>query len=50
MLATLLLAGGVTLTLPESVEVKGLEKLRETASHLGLQDFLAFIESQIGRD
>ena len=32
------------------VEVKGLEKLRETASKLGLQDFLAFIEQNISID
>ena len=32
------------------VEVKGLEKLRETASKLGLQDFLAFIEQNISVD
>ena len=32
------------------VEVKGLEKLRETASKLGLQDFLAFIENNISID
>jgi hypothetical protein len=29
------------------VEVKGLEKLRATATELGLHDFLAFIESRI---
>ena len=32
------------------VEVKGLQKLRETASGLGLQDFLAFLESHLGTD
>jgi DNA-directed RNA polymerase sigma subunit (sigma70/sigma32) len=32
------------------VEVKGLEKLREVASGLGLQDFLAFVEQNISID
>ena len=32
------------------VEVKGLEKLRETATNLGLQDFLAFVEQNISID
>ena len=32
------------------VEVKGLEKLRETASSLGLQDFLEFVEQNISID
>lgn len=32
------------------VEVKGLQKLRETSADLGLQDFLAFLENHIGLD
>lgn len=32
------------------VEVKGLEKLREVSSSLGLQDFLAFVEQNISID
>ena len=32
------------------VEVKGLQKLRETAERLGLQDFLNFLESHIASD
>jgi hypothetical protein len=32
------------------VEVKGLQKLRESAADLGLQDFLAFLENNIGLD
>ncbi len=32
------------------VEVKGLQKLRETAEGLGLQDFLQFLENNIGLD
>ena len=32
------------------VEVKGLEQLRETAADLGLQGFLNFIETHLGRD
>tara|TARA_B100000674_G_C37040340_1_gene558234 strand:+ start:71 stop:325 length:255 start_codon:yes stop_codon:yes gene_type:complete len=32
------------------VEVRGLEKLRETADGLGLKDFLLFLEKHIGSD
>ncbi|MEZ4467035.1 MAG: sigma factor-like helix-turn-helix DNA-binding protein [bacterium] len=32
------------------VEVKGLQKLRETATTLGLQDFLSFIERNLSAD
>jgi DNA-directed RNA polymerase sigma subunit (sigma70/sigma32) len=32
------------------VEVKGLEKLREVSSSLGLQDFLSFVEQNISID
>ncbi len=32
------------------VEVKGLQKLRETADGLGLQDFLSFLEQNLGID
>lgn len=32
------------------VEVKGLEKLRQNAADLGLQDFLAFLESRLDPD
>lgn len=32
------------------VEVKGLSKLRETASGLGLQDFLSFLEDNLSID
>ena len=32
------------------VEVKGLERLRETAADLGLHDFLSFIESRLSGD
>jgi hypothetical protein len=32
------------------VEVKGLEKLRQTAADLGLQDFLAFLEGRLEAD
>ena len=32
------------------VEVRGLEKLRESAGELGLQDFLLFIEQHISCD
>ena len=32
------------------VEVKGLQKLREVASELGLEDFLSFIERNISAD
>ncbi|MCA9540712.1 MAG: DNA-binding protein [Myxococcales bacterium] len=32
------------------VEVKGLQKLRETAADLGLQDFLSFLENHISID
>ena len=32
------------------VEVKGLQKLRETAHSLGLQDFLNFLENHVGTE
>jgi len=32
------------------VEVKGLQKLRETASGLGLQEFLSFLEGNLSVD
>ncbi len=32
------------------VEVKGLQKLRDTADGLGLQDFLQFLENNLGID
>ena len=32
------------------VEVRGLEKLKESAEDLGLKDFLLFIEKQLGSD
>ncbi len=32
------------------VEVKGLQKLRLTAADLGLQDFLSFLENNLGTD
>ena len=32
------------------VEVKGLQKLRETAHSLGLHDFLNFLENHIGAE
>jgi len=42
--------GGITLERIRQVEVKGLEKLRDTAARLGLRDFLAFIENNISID
>lgn len=32
------------------VEVKGLQKLRDSADDLGLQDFLAFLENHLGSE
>ncbi|MCB9536384.1 MAG: hypothetical protein H6704_08970 [Myxococcales bacterium] len=32
------------------VEVKGLQKLRDTAEDIGLQDFLQFLENNLGLD